>query len=44
VSGRGLRTTIPFLRRVIADPEFRKATHTTALVSRITMATKEEAT
>jgi acetyl-CoA carboxylase biotin carboxylase subunit len=44
VSGRGVQTTIPFLRRVIADPEFRKASHSTALINRITMATKESAT
>ncbi|MGH3264111.1 MAG: carbamoyl phosphate synthase, partial [Trebonia sp.] len=35
VGGRGVQTTIPFLRRVIADPEFRKATHSTALVERV---------
>ena len=32
VSGRGLRTTIPFLRRVLADPLFRAAKHATSLV------------
>jgi acetyl-CoA carboxylase biotin carboxylase subunit len=41
VSGRGVRTTIPFLRQVIADAEFRKATHSTALVDRIRATTKE---
>jgi acetyl-CoA carboxylase biotin carboxylase subunit len=41
VSGRGVRTTIPFLRQVIADAEFRKATHSTALVDRIQATTKE---
>jgi acetyl-CoA carboxylase biotin carboxylase subunit len=35
IEGPGVRTTIPFLRRVIADPEFRKAEHSTALVERI---------
>ncbi|HEX5402944.1 MAG TPA: acetyl-CoA carboxylase biotin carboxylase subunit [Pseudonocardiaceae bacterium] len=35
VAGRTVRTTIPFLRRVISDPEFRKAEHSTALVDRI---------
>jgi acetyl-CoA carboxylase biotin carboxylase subunit len=35
VSGRGVATTIPFLRRVIADPEFRRAEHSTALVERL---------
>jgi acetyl-CoA carboxylase, biotin carboxylase subunit len=41
VSGRGVRTTIPFLRQVLADAEFRKATHNTALVDRIQATTKE---
>jgi acetyl-CoA carboxylase biotin carboxylase subunit len=41
VSGRGVRTTIPFLRQVIADAEFRKAIHSTALVDRIQATTKE---
>ncbi|HEX4833024.1 MAG TPA: acetyl-CoA carboxylase biotin carboxylase subunit [Trebonia sp.] len=44
VGGRGVRTTIPFLRRVIADPEFRKAAHNTALVERIQAAAKESGT
>jgi acetyl-CoA carboxylase biotin carboxylase subunit len=35
VSGPGLRTTIPFLRRVLLDPDFRKARHSTALVDRL---------
>jgi acetyl-CoA carboxylase, biotin carboxylase subunit len=35
VSGPGVRTTIPFLQQVLADPEFRKALHTTALVDRM---------
>jgi acetyl-CoA carboxylase, biotin carboxylase subunit len=43
VAGRGVRTTIPFLRRVLADSEFRAASHSTALINRITMATKETA-
>jgi acetyl-CoA carboxylase biotin carboxylase subunit len=42
VGGRGVRTTIPFLRRVIADPEFRKATHSTVLVDRIQAAVAKE--
>ncbi len=41
VDGRGVRTTIPFLRRVLADAEFRKAAHCTALVDRIRDTTKE---
>jgi acetyl-CoA carboxylase biotin carboxylase subunit len=35
VDGPGLATTIPFLRRVLADPEFRKASHVTGLVDRL---------
>jgi len=35
IAGRGVSTTIPFLQQVIADPEFRKATHSTALVERL---------
>ncbi|ASW58006.1 acetyl/propionyl/methylcrotonyl-CoA carboxylase subunit alpha [Plantactinospora sp. KBS50] len=35
IEGPGVRTTIPFLRRVIADPQFRKAEHSTQLVDRI---------
>jgi acetyl-CoA carboxylase biotin carboxylase subunit len=35
VSGRGVRTTIPLLRRVIGDGEFRKVEHGTALLDRI---------
>jgi acetyl-CoA carboxylase biotin carboxylase subunit len=42
VDGRGVRTTIPFLRRVIADPEFRKARHSTILVDRIQATAAEE--
>jgi acetyl-CoA carboxylase biotin carboxylase subunit len=41
VDGRGVRTTIPFLRRVLADAEFRKAAHCTALVDRMQETTKE---
>jgi acetyl-CoA carboxylase biotin carboxylase subunit len=41
VAGRGVMTTIPFLQRVIADPGFRKATHSTVLVDRMQAATKE---
>lgn len=43
VSGRGVATTIPFLRRVLADSEFRQASHSTALINRITKAAKENA-
>lgn len=32
VVGPGVRTTIPFLRQIMARPEFAAATHTTALV------------
>ena len=35
VDGAGLATTIPFLRRVLVDPEFRKASHGTGLVDRL---------
>ncbi|WP_145776436.1 acetyl-CoA carboxylase biotin carboxylase subunit [Micromonospora olivasterospora] len=35
VDGPGVRTTIPFVRRVLDDPTFRKAAHTTALVDRL---------
>ena len=35
VAGPGVRTTIPFLREVLADSQFRKAEHSTALVDRI---------
>ncbi|MFI7426276.1 acetyl/propionyl/methylcrotonyl-CoA carboxylase subunit alpha [Micromonospora sp. NPDC049836] len=35
VAGPGVRTTIPFARRVLRDPEFRAARHTTALVDRL---------
>jgi acetyl-CoA carboxylase, biotin carboxylase subunit len=44
VAGRGVRTTIPFLRRVLADPEFRKAAHSTSLVDRIQATVKESNT
>jgi acetyl-CoA carboxylase biotin carboxylase subunit len=33
LGGRGIRTTIPFLREVIAHPEFRSGEHTTAFVA-----------
>ncbi|MFI0349078.1 acetyl/propionyl/methylcrotonyl-CoA carboxylase subunit alpha [Actinomadura sp. 9N407] len=32
IAGPGMATTIPFLRRVLADPRFRAGTHTTSLV------------
>ncbi|MFJ1540474.1 acetyl/propionyl/methylcrotonyl-CoA carboxylase subunit alpha [Micromonospora chalcea] len=35
VAGPGVRTTIPFARRVLRDPAFRAARHTTALVERL---------
>jgi acetyl-CoA carboxylase biotin carboxylase subunit len=35
VDGRGVRTTIPFLRRVLADDVFRKGQQTTGLVERL---------
>ena len=35
IAGPGVRTTIPFLRRVLADARFRKAQHTTDLVDRL---------
>jgi acetyl-CoA carboxylase, biotin carboxylase subunit len=41
VSGRGVKTTIPFLQRVIADPEFRKAAHSTVLVDQMQAATRK---
>jgi acetyl-CoA carboxylase biotin carboxylase subunit len=44
IAGRGVRTTIPFLRRVIADAEFCKATHGTDLVDRMRQTEKEKGT
>ena len=35
VAGPGVHTTIPFLREVLADGQFRKAEHSTALVDRV---------
>ncbi|NES13051.1 MULTISPECIES: acetyl/propionyl/methylcrotonyl-CoA carboxylase subunit alpha [Micromonospora] len=35
VAGPGVRTTIPFARRVLSDPDFRAARHTTGLVDRL---------
>ncbi|HEX3784157.1 MAG TPA: acetyl-CoA carboxylase biotin carboxylase subunit [Pseudonocardiaceae bacterium] len=35
VTGPGVRTTIPMLRRVLADFEFRKAEHSTAIMPRL---------
>jgi acetyl-CoA carboxylase biotin carboxylase subunit len=35
ISGPGVRTTIPFLQRVLADARFRKAQHTTELVDQL---------
>ncbi|MEV1333194.1 acetyl-CoA carboxylase biotin carboxylase subunit [Micromonospora costi] len=35
VSGPGVRTTIPFVRRVLDDAEFRKGRYTTGLVDRL---------
>lgn len=35
VAGPGVRTTIPFVRRVLDDAEFRKGRHTTGLVDRL---------
>jgi acetyl-CoA carboxylase, biotin carboxylase subunit len=35
IAGGGVATTIPFLRQVMAEPEFRKAVHDTALVGRM---------
>ncbi|WP_066941459.1 acetyl-CoA carboxylase biotin carboxylase subunit [Microtetraspora fusca] len=35
VSGPGLRTNVGFLREVLANPVFRKGTHTTGLVDRM---------
>ncbi|RZU76496.1 acetyl-CoA carboxylase biotin carboxylase subunit [Micromonospora kangleipakensis] len=35
VAGPGVRTTIPFVRRVLDDAAFRKARHTTGLVDRL---------
>ncbi|MFI7521302.1 acetyl/propionyl/methylcrotonyl-CoA carboxylase subunit alpha [Micromonospora globbae] len=35
VTGPGVRTTIPFVRRVLDDAEFRKGRHTTGLVDRL---------
>ena len=41
IAGRGVKTTIPFLQRVLADSEFRKAAHSTVLVDRLQEAPKE---
>ncbi|WP_328603367.1 acetyl-CoA carboxylase biotin carboxylase subunit [Amycolatopsis sp. NBC_00345] len=41
IAGPGVRTTIGFLQRVMADPEFRKAEHGTALVDRLQARQKE---
>ncbi|WP_089013910.1 acetyl-CoA carboxylase biotin carboxylase subunit [Micromonospora inositola] len=35
IAGAGVRTTIPFVRRVLDDAAFRKARHTTGLVDRL---------
>ncbi|SCG45258.1 acetyl-CoA carboxylase, biotin carboxylase subunit [Micromonospora halophytica] len=35
VAGPGVRTTIPFVHRVLDDPDFRAGRHTTALVDRL---------
>jgi len=35
IDGPGVSTTIPFLRRVLAEPDFQKASHSTALVDRM---------
>ncbi|MGP4100221.1 acetyl-CoA carboxylase biotin carboxylase subunit [Nonomuraea sp. KM90] len=35
VTGKGVRTTIGFLRRILADPQFRAGEHTTSLVDRM---------
>lgn len=40
VGGGGVRTTLGFLRRVLARPEFRSATHTTGLIE--TMGRKDD--
>lgn len=42
VDGPGVMTTIPFLRQVLVDPEFRKAMHSTGLVERCSKLGKEE--
>jgi acetyl-CoA carboxylase biotin carboxylase subunit len=41
VAGTGVRTTIPFLRLVLADLEFRKAVHSTTHVDRVLATMKE---
>ncbi len=43
VEGPGMRTTMPFLRRVLARPEFAAATHTTALAESMSAEGAEEA-
>ncbi|MEH0819978.1 MULTISPECIES: acetyl-CoA carboxylase biotin carboxylase subunit [unclassified Micromonospora] len=35
IAGPGVRTTIPFVRRVLDDPAFRKGRYTTSLVERL---------
>jgi acetyl-CoA carboxylase biotin carboxylase subunit len=44
IAGRGVRTTIPFLRQVIADADFCKAMHGTDLVDRMRRTEKEKGT
>ncbi|MFC7550926.1 acetyl/propionyl/methylcrotonyl-CoA carboxylase subunit alpha [Plantactinospora sp. GCM10030261] len=39
VAGPGVRTTIPFLRRILDDAAFRKGRYSTTLVDRLTAAT-----
>jgi acetyl-CoA carboxylase biotin carboxylase subunit len=44
VSGRGVFTTIGFLRRVLADPRFRRAGHDTSLADALARESPREAT
>ncbi|AXO34832.1 acetyl/propionyl/methylcrotonyl-CoA carboxylase subunit alpha [Micromonospora sp. B006] len=43
VAGPGVRTTIPFARRVLRDPAFRAARHTTDVVDRLLAPPAEDA-
>jgi acetyl-CoA carboxylase biotin carboxylase subunit len=42
VGGPGVHTTVDFLRRVVADREFRTGTHTTAIVDRLVTSSRDQ--
>jgi acetyl-CoA carboxylase, biotin carboxylase subunit len=37
IEGRGMRTTIPLLRRVLGDERFTSGTHTTSLLQQMSI-------